>query len=90
MSVKPDYSPVPEKLCDEVREHLVDTGLLERKYLEWLEEIVQIKKDIIRGRRQLDDINGDLVDLWLERVNEYLERVQKLLVVVEFLKKSKL
>ena len=52
--------PVPSRAYDEVMEHLVKPGILERKYAEWLKEIINIRKNIEQG--QLQDVSGAFID----------------------------
>ncbi len=79
--------PVPSRAYDEVMEHLVKPGILERKYAEWLKEIINIRKNIEQG--QLQDVSGAFIDEWLERAKEFVNRMFYLLNMLEVMKREK-
>lgn len=80
--------PVPSKAYEEMKAHLVDTGLLEAKYAEWLREIVEIRKKI--EHRQLLEVSGSFVDQWIQRAEEFFEKMFALLNALEIRKRMKI
>src|SRR3989338_11462400 len=51
--------PVPNKAYDEVNKYLVERGILDPKYAEWLKEIIEIRKKI--EHKELTDVQGAFV-----------------------------
>ena len=74
MGIEP---PIPSKSYGEVKKHLVESGLLEPEYAEWLKEIVEIRKQI--EHKNLIDIAGVFVDEWIVRAEKFGKRMQQLL-----------
>lgn len=81
-------TPVPpSKLSAEVKTSLVDTGMLDEKYMRWLGEIFELRKKV--ERREISYLDGKTVDMWLERAEEFLNEMLRLLERLEN-KKSEL
>ena len=81
-------TPVPpSKLSAEVKTSLVDTGMLDEKYMRWLGEIFELRKKV--ERREISYLDGKTVDMWLERAEEFLSEMLRLLERLEN-KKSEL
>jgi predicted nucleotidyltransferase len=80
MAMRLDIPP-PKKLYDVVKENLVENGLLEEEYANWLKEMIQIKKDI--EHKKLDNVNAELIDYWFERANKYVQKMLYLTKVFE-------
>ena len=79
--------PVPSKVYEKVRRFLVEPGLLEEKYAEWLREIVEIRKKI--EHRELLSVKGEFVDTWIDRAEKFVKKMFELLNVLEMVKKQK-
>ncbi|NHJ31284.1 MAG: hypothetical protein FK732_00335 [Asgard group archaeon] len=79
--------PVPSKVCDEVDKHLVKPGVLEKKYANWLEDIIDIRKKI--EHKEMMDASGVFVDEWINKADEFVNRMFDLLSVLEVRKKGK-
>ncbi len=77
----------PSKLSAEVKASLVDTGMLDEKYVRWLEEIFKLRKKA--ERREISYLDGKTVDMWLKRAEEFLNEMLRLLERLEN-KKSEL
>ncbi|OYT53354.1 MAG: nucleotidyltransferase [Thermoprotei archaeon] len=73
--------PVPSKAYQEVRKHLVEPGILEPQYAEWLKEIIEIRKKI--EHRELTEVSGAFVDLWLDRAEKFVNKMFALLSVLK-------
>jgi predicted nucleotidyltransferase len=80
MAMRLDIPP-PKKLYDVVKENLVENGLLEEEYANWLKEMIQIKKDI--EHKKMDKVEGEFIDYWLERANKYVQKMLYLTKVFE-------
>jgi predicted nucleotidyltransferase/uncharacterized protein (UPF0332 family) len=80
--------PVPNKAYDEVKKYLVEPGILEQQYADWLKEIIEIRKKI--EHKELMDVTGAIVDEWIERADKFVEKMFQLLSVLEFRKKEKI
>jgi predicted nucleotidyltransferase/uncharacterized protein (UPF0332 family) len=80
--------PVPSKAYGEVKKYLVDPGILDPKYAEWLREIIEIRKKI--EHKELMDVTGAFVDEWIDKAEKFVEKMFQLLSVLEFRKKEKI
>ena len=80
--------PVPSKAYDEVKKYLVDPGILEEKYADWLREIIEIRKKI--EHKELMEVSGAFVDEWINKAEKFVEKMFQLLSVLEFRKKEKI
>jgi predicted nucleotidyltransferase/uncharacterized protein (UPF0332 family) len=80
--------PVPNKAYDEVKKYLVDPGILEQQYADWLKEIIEIRKKI--EHKELMDVTGAFVDEWIDKSDKFIEKMFQLLSVLEFRKKEKI
>jgi len=78
--------PAPKNSAKEVRQHLVDTGLLEEEYAQMLEDINVFRKKV--EYKEVKDISGKEVDEWIKKTEKYVERFEKLLNDLEFQRKA--
>lgn len=84
MGIEP---PVPSKAYAEVKKYLVEPGILEEKYAQWLKEIIEIRKKI--EHKELMDVTGAFVDEWIDKADEFTRKMFELLSVLEIKKKEK-
>lgn len=80
--------PVPNKAYDEVKKYLVEPGILEPEYAEWLREIIDIRKKI--EHKELLEVSGSFVDEWLEKAEKFADKMFSLLNALEMRKKEKI
>ena len=80
--------PVPGKAYEEVKTHLVDMGILEPEYAEWLKEIIEIRKKI--EHKEIMDTTGAFVDEWIEKSEKFVDKMFNLLNALEIRKKEKI
>jgi predicted nucleotidyltransferase/uncharacterized protein (UPF0332 family) len=80
--------PVPNKAYDEIKKYLVDPGILEQQYADWLKDIIDIRKKI--EHKELMDVTGAFVDEWIDKADKFIEKMFQLLSVLEFRKKEKI
>jgi uncharacterized protein (UPF0332 family) len=80
--------PVPGKAYDEVKTHLVDAGILEQEYADWLKEIIEIRKKI--EHKEIQDVDGSFVDEWIRRSEKFIDKMFSILNALEVRKKEKI
>ena len=80
--------PVPNKAYSDVTKFLVEPGILEPKYAEWLKEIIEIRKKI--EHKEMIEASGAFVDEWVEKAEKYVEKMFGLLNALELRKKEKI
>jgi len=80
--------PVPSKAYEQVKKYLVEPGILEPEYAEWLREIIEIRKKI--EHKELMDVSGAFVDEWIEKAEKFVEKMFSLLNALELKKKEKI
>ncbi|MBU5688591.1 MAG: nucleotidyltransferase domain-containing protein [Candidatus Aenigmarchaeota archaeon] len=79
--------PSPNKAYEEFKKYLVDTGLVEEKYAIWLKDIVDIRKKI--EHKEILDVTGAFVDEWIQKSEEFVNKMFELLSLLEQKKKEK-
>jgi len=79
--------PVPSKAYEEVRKYLVEPGILDDEYANWLKEIIEIRKKI--EHKELMDVSGAFVDEWIDKADRFVKKMFQLLSVLEARKKEK-
>jgi len=80
--------PVPNKAYEEVKLNLVEPGILEPEYAEWLKEIIEIRKKI--EHKEIQDVEGKFVDEWLTKAEKFVDKMFSLLNALEIRKKEKI
>jgi predicted nucleotidyltransferase/uncharacterized protein (UPF0332 family) len=79
--------PSPNKAYEEFKKYIVDTGLAEEKYAIWLKDIVDIRKKI--EHKEILDVTGAFVDEWIQKSEEFVDKMFNLLTILEQKKKEK-
>ncbi len=80
--------PVPSKAYEDVKKFLVEPGIVEEKYADWLREIIEIRKKI--EHKELMDVTGAFVDGWIEKAEKFVEKMFSLLNALEVRKREKI
>ncbi|MEM5829831.1 MAG: nucleotidyltransferase domain-containing protein [Candidatus Aenigmatarchaeota archaeon] len=80
--------PVPSKAYDDVKKFLVEPGILEPEYAEWLREIIEIRKKI--EHKELMDVEGKFVDEWIGKAEKFVNKMFGLLNALEIRKREKI
>jgi len=80
--------PVPSKAYDDVKKFLVEPGILEPEYAEWLKEIIEIRKKI--EHKELMDVEGKFVDEWIDKAEKFVNKMFSLLNALELRKREKI
>jgi predicted nucleotidyltransferase len=68
--------PSPEHLAVDLKEHLVEKGLLKMKYVDWFKEVLILHKKISHG--QIKDLEGVIIDEWQNKTKEFIEVMARL------------
>ncbi len=76
--------PVPSKLYQEFKLALVEPGFVEPEYAEWIKEIVELRKKI--ENQEITNIDGSILDLWIERAEKFANKMLLLLNILEIKK----
>ena len=79
--------PVPSKAYEELKKYLVEPGILEPEYAEWLKEIIEIRKKI--EHKELLEVKGEFVDEWIEKAEKFVDKMFSLLNALEIRKREK-
>jgi predicted nucleotidyltransferase/uncharacterized protein (UPF0332 family) len=80
--------PVPNKAYEDVKKFLVEPGILEPEYAEWLREIIDIRKKI--EHKEMMDATGAFVDEWIGKAEKFIDKMFNLLNALELRKKEKI
>ncbi len=80
--------PVPNKAYEDVKKYLVEPGIIEPEYAEWLREIIEIRKKI--EHKELTDVSGVFVDEWIDKAEKFVDKMFSLLNALEIRKKEKI
>ncbi len=78
--------PSPKHTPHEVREHLVNTGLLEEVYLQDLEAIIEFRKRV--EHKEIKDISGEELDRYIQKSKQFVSRMEQLLLQLQKKKKE--
>ncbi|MFQ6009771.1 MAG: nucleotidyltransferase domain-containing protein [Candidatus Aenigmatarchaeota archaeon] len=78
--------PAPKVLAREVRLHLVEPGLLEEEWAQLVEEVFKFRKSV--EHKEMRKIKGEEVDRWIERTDEFVKRMFRLLQELQLSKKA--
>jgi len=74
-------APAPKQAAEVMRKHLVKPGLLEEKYVKIWEDVNNLRKDIEHGK--IKDVSAKQIEELLEKSEQYLKRLDKLVKDVE-------
>ncbi|MBL7160079.1 MAG: nucleotidyltransferase domain-containing protein [Candidatus Aenigmarchaeota archaeon] len=78
--------PAPKMVGREVRKHLVDAKLLEDKYAKFIEDVHEFRKKV--EHKEAKEISGKELDEWIDRADEFVKRMERLLIQLELQKKA--
>jgi len=78
--------PAPKYTPQEVREHLVNTNLLEESYLADLESIIDFRKKV--EHKEITDISGQQLDEYIQKTKQFVSRMEQLLLQLQKKKKE--
>jgi uncharacterized protein len=69
--------PSPKHTTLDVKEHLVDTNLLEETYLKDLESVIEFRKKV--EHKEVSDIKGEDLDAFIQKAKKFVSRMEQLL-----------
>lgn len=78
--------PAPKFAAKHVEKHLVKTKMLEKKYLDYLKEIVQFRKDV--EHKKITEIRGSQLDKFIRKAKRYQKKMESMLNSLEKKKKE--
>ncbi len=78
--------PRPKEAADAIRKNLIDEGLLEKEYADWLEEIINTRKNV--EHKKIKRIPGQDIDMWIDRTDKFIKRMEKVIVKIELIKRE--
>src|SRR3989339_1065700 len=78
--------PSPKHTPLDVKEHLVDAGLLEKEYLDDLENIINFRKQV--EHKEIKDITGQRLDELIDKAKKFVSRMEQLLLQMQKKKKE--
>lgn len=79
--------PAPKQLSKIAREKLVNRDLLDEKYVEDYEEVYSVYKEV--EHNDLDGMEGEKVDEYIEIAKEFVGEMQKLMKKIELNRKAR-
>jgi len=68
--------PDPKNTPQAVKEYMVDTKLLPKRYLELLKEVIKFRKDV--EHKKIKSISGEKVDEWLKKAERYVKKMENI------------
>lgn len=78
--------PAPKYTPQEVKEHLVNSGLLEQVYLTDLENIIDFRKRV--EHKEVTEITGQQLDEYIQKTKQFVSRMEQLLLQLQKKKKE--
>lgn len=73
--------PGPKQSVDVGRKFLVEPGLMEDKYMQWLDEVITFRKKV--EHREISEIKGAEVDEFIKKGEDFIAEMEKLLKKIE-------
>ncbi|MEM7826983.1 MAG: nucleotidyltransferase domain-containing protein [Candidatus Aenigmatarchaeota archaeon] len=80
------HSPIPKQTPKDVEEYLVNTKLLKKKYLRYLEQVIKFRKDV--EHKKIKKISGVKLDKFIQKANEYVDEIEEILFSLQKRKKE--
>ncbi len=71
--------PIPKKIPEYLRRHIVKKGILKNSDVEKIEYVIKFWKDVEHGRIKIDDITSNELDNIIESVTSYVDDVELVL-----------
>ncbi len=78
------FPPTSKEAAQQMRKHLVSKGLIEEKYAKWMEEVLKFRKEV--EHKDKKDVDGEVIDMWLERADEFYQAMES---IVDFMQDDK-
>lgn len=78
--------PSPKHTPIDIKENLVDAGLLEENYLKDVEKVINFRKGV--EHKEIKDVSGNEVDEYINTAKRYVSRMEQLLLQLQKKKKE--
>ncbi len=78
--------PRPSDAAEVLRKTVSKMKLLEPKYADWLQGIVDVRKDVEHKKKQV--MSGQELDSWIRKTKQFVKRMQQLIVKIEVMKRE--
>jgi uncharacterized protein (UPF0332 family)/predicted nucleotidyltransferase len=78
--------PPPKFTPDAIKEHLVDEDMLEKEYLEMIQDVIDFRKGV--EHKEIKDIKGEELDEFIKKTKKFVERMEQLLASLEKKRKA--
>lgn len=78
--------PGPKQSVDTGRKFLVEPGLLEDKYMQWLDDVLVFRKKV--EHREISEIKGEQVDDFIDKAEKFIVEMERLLKKIEIDRKE--
>ena len=79
-------TPSPKHTAISVKENLVEQKLLEKKYLDDLEDVIQFRKDA--EHKDITRLKGEKLDMFIDNSIKFVQRMDKLLFEMQLRRKQ--
>jgi uncharacterized protein (UPF0332 family) len=76
--------PAPKQILNDIKEYLVETKMLEKRYIKYIERILKFRKDV--EHKKIKNVSGEKLDKFIQMAKEYVEKMENIL---EFLRKRR-
>ena len=78
--------PRPSEVCGEMRKNLVEMKFLDESIVKYLEDIIHVRKEV--EHKRMKDLTGAQLDEWLKKSEDFVKKMQDLIVKIEVLKRE--
>lgn len=78
--------PRPSEAPAALRKDLVETKFMKDLHVKYLEEIIQVRKDV--EHKKINKITGEQLDMWIEKSRKFVNIMQDLIVKIEIIKRE--
>lgn len=78
--------PGPKQSVETGRKFLVEPGLLEDKYMQWMDDVLVFRKKV--EHREIAEIKGEQVDDFIDKAEKFIAEMERLLKKIEIDRKE--
>lgn len=78
--------PAPKILVRDTERYLVEPGLLDKKYLDVLDEMIKLRK--ASEKKEINELTGQQVDDWIKKTEEFVDVMEDTLKKIEMTRKA--
>ncbi|MBI4163677.1 MAG: nucleotidyltransferase domain-containing protein [Candidatus Aenigmarchaeota archaeon] len=78
--------PRPGDAPSALRSNVVKMKLMKEEEVKWLEEIIELRKDI--EHKKVNDVSGQDLDKWIDKAKKFVDLMQNLIMKIEVLKRE--